>query len=619
MRSLPVLLLASCLWLPVLEYGALTAGEATPTSTVTKVDDFSLLDHRGEFQQLSRHSDAAFIVLFSFATGCPIVRQNIVEVQAIAGEYASKGVRVVCIDSSPADDRKAVQDEVASLMTSLPVLMDETQLVAEGLNITRTAEAIVVRTKDWSLAWRGPVDDRVGYGAQKAEASRRFLREALNAVIAGQPVPTDAPVVKGCALTFTQARATHKPDFAKDVAPIIEANCRECHQKGGVAPWSMDSHKQVAGRGAMIREVIRTRAMPPWDADPAHGTFANDCGITVAEARTIVHWIENGGSASATDPLALKKPKPQPEWPLGKPDLIISLPPQDVPATGKLPYRLVSVPVDIPKDVWVRAVHLKPDHREWLHHAFAFVGDDDLEIPEDIAADPRIAKLLERFKGQPLPPELKARLDKAPRGLTSFFASYVPGLDPAPFPEGTGKLLKKGATLNFQFHYTTNGIAGTDKPKFGLYFAKGKKDQPERELKVTSAFKLRLDIPPMERHSPASAERRIVKDSVIYALSPHMHYRGSSMRFTAIYPGGKEEILLSVPRYDLDWQRTYMLAEPKVVPAGTRILVEGAFDNSPSNPDNPDATKRVKFGDQSWDEMFIGYMVYADAPTAAAK
>ncbi|HEX3132893.1 MAG TPA: redoxin domain-containing protein, partial [Planctomycetota bacterium] len=315
-----------------LGHGTLIAGETA--ATPAKVDDFALLDQHGEFQQLSRHSDAAFVVLFSFATGCPIVRQNIAEVQAIAGEFAAKGVRVACIDSSPADDRKAVQEEVASLMTTLPVLLDESQLVAEGLGITRTAEALVVRTKDWSLAWRGPVDDRVGYGAQKPVASRRFLREALDAAIAGQAVPTDAPPVKGCALTFAQARATHKPDFAKDVAPIIETSCRGCHQKGGVAPWSMDSHKLVAGRGAMIREVIRTHAMPPWDADPAFGKFSNQCGITISEARTLVHWIENGSSSSATDPLALKKPKPQPEWPLGKPDLILSLPKQQIPATG---------------------------------------------------------------------------------------------------------------------------------------------------------------------------------------------------------------------------------------------------------------------------------------------
>ncbi len=617
MHHLALLLAAGCLGggllVPAMS-GTATAGEVAVGSASTTVDDFALLDHHGVFRQLSRESDAAIVVLYSFATGCPIVRQNVAEVEALASEYAAKGVRIALIDSSPADDRAAISEEVKTLLITLPVLLDETQLVAEGLGITRTAEALVVRMKDMALVWRGPVDDRVGYGAQKPVATRRYLREAIAAVLAGQQPASDAPPVKGCALTFTQARAGHRPDFAKDVAPIIEGNCRACHQKGGAAPWAMDNHKLVAGRGAMIREVIRTRVMPPWDADPAHGRFANDCGMTVAEQRTLVHWIENGATPSASDPLALRKPKPAVEWPLGKPDLVLNLPEQPVPATGTLPYRTATVALDLPKDVWIRAVHFKPSHPEWLHHAFAFAGDDDFEIPEDIAADPRVAKLLERFKGQPLPPELKSRLEKRPRGLTSFFASYVPGLEPTPFPDGTGKLLKKGSSLTFSLHYTTNGTAGSDRPRLGLYFAKAKKDQPERELKVTSAFQLRLDIPPQERAVPAHAERRFVKDSVIYALSPHMHYRGSAMRFTAEYPDGTTEILLSVPRYDLDWQRTYNLAEPKVVPAGTRIRCDGVFDNSAGNPSNPDPSKRVRFGEQSWDEMFIGYMVYADAP-----
>jgi hypothetical protein len=601
------LLACCCALLACLASGALAAGEAAAAS----VDDFALLDHRGEFHQLSREHDAAVVVLYSFAAGCPIVRQNVAELQALAGEYAPKGVRILLLDSSPADDRAAVQAEVAELSLTLPVLLDETQLVAEGLAISRTGEALVLRGKDLGLAWRGPVDDRVGYGAQKPEASRRFLREAIDAVLAGQPPAGDAPAVKGCALTFTRARAGHRPDYAKDVAPIIEANCRSCHQKGGVAPWSMDSHKQVAGRGAMIREVIRTRTMPPWDADPAHGSFRDSCALPLADQRTIVHWIEHGAPPSASDPLAARKPKPAPEWPLGKPDLVLALPEQQIPATGTLPYRTASIEVQIPKDTWIRAVDLRPQHPQWMHHAFAFAGDDDFDIPEEFAEDPRVQRLLERFKGQPLPPELKKRLETGPRGLTSFFASYVPGQQVVPFPEGTGKLLKKGTVLTFQLHYTTNGIAGSDRPRLGLYFAKGK-DQPQREVKVTSAFQLRLDIPPQTRRHEVQAERRFVRDTVLYALSPHMHYRGSSMRFTAEFPDGTKEVLLSVPRYDLDWQRSYQLEKPRTIPAGTRIRCEGVFDNSPANEDNPDPGKRVRFGNQSWDEMFIGYMVYSE-------
>jgi peroxiredoxin len=584
------------------------------------VDDFALLDQRGEFHQLSRQGDAALVVLYVFADGCPIVRQNVAELEKLAGEYAAKGVRMFALDPATQDDRAAVVEEAKSLGLTLPVLLDETQLIAEGLGITRTAEALVVRTRDWTLAWRGPLDDRVGYGAQKPAATRRYLAEALDAALAGQPVPSDAPPSKGCAITFAKARDQHQPDFAKDVAPILESRCRECHQKGGIGSWSMDDHKKVGGWSKMMREVVRTRAMPPWGADPAFGKFSNDCALTIDEQRTVVHWIENGAKPSASDPLALKPPKPAAEWPLGKPDLIIALPEQQVPATGKLPYRMASVPVSLPKDTWVRAVDLRPSNRAYMHHAFAFIdGDEESELPEEIAADPRVKRLLEGLKGQQLPPELKARLEKRPRGLTTFFASYVPGLEPRFFPAGTGKLLVKDAKLTFQMHYTTNGTAGSDKPRLGLYFAKAAKDKPERELKVTSAFQLRLNIPPGDRHHAVEASRGLVKDSLIYSLSPHMHYRGASMRFVAEYPDGRSEVLLSVPQYDLDWQRTYHLATPKAVPAGTKIRVQGVYDNSATNPDNPDPTKAVRFGEQSWDEMFIGYLVYADATAAELK
>ena len=210
-------------------------------------------------------------------------------------------------------------------------------------------------------------------------------------------------------------------------------------------------------------------------------------------------------------------------------------------------------------------------------------------------------------------------MEKRPRGLTSFFASYVPGLEPGFFPPGTGKLLPKNAKLTFQMHYTTNGVAGTDKPRLGLYFVKSAKDKVERELKVTSAFQLKLNIPPQTRETRVEGVRTFIKDETIYALSPHMHYRGSSMRFIAEYPDGSNETLLSVAKYDLDWQRTYRLAKPKAVPAGTKLRCIGVFDNSATNEKNPDPTKSARFGEQSWDEMFIGYVVYADAAVADGK
>ncbi len=573
-----------------------------------KIDDFALLDHAGTFHQLTRNQDVPIVVLYAFTTGCPIVRQNVSELEKIARDYAERGVRIAAIDGSIADDSDSITQELLELKVNLRVLVDSSQVISEDLGITRTGEALVIKTKEMSIVWRGPIDDRVGYNAQKPTATRHYLREAIDAVLTNKAPPNDAPQAKGCLITFQQPREKHELDYAQDIAPIIQNNCRECHQKGGIAPWSMDSYKQVAGRGTMMREVIRTRLMPPWDADPAHGKFANDKSLTPAEQRAVIHWVEQGCKPSNTDPLATTSAPKQAEWPLGKPDFIVELPPQDIPATGTLPYRKPTLTINLPADTWIRAVDLRPSEPQWMHHAFAF--DAATELEDEFGDDPRFQRLKDFLKGRPIPPEMEKRLERRPRGLTTFFASYVPGLEPAFFPEGTGKFLKKETTLTFQLHYTTNGKAGTDRPRLGLYFAK--KDKPDTELKVTSAFQLRLQIPPNERNVPASAERTFSKPITMYAVSPHMHYRGSSMRYTAVYPDGKKEVLISVPKYDLDWQRTYIFKEPKIFPANTKIQVEGVFDNSAMNPDNPDPSKMVRFGNQSWDEMFIGYMVYSE-------
>jgi hypothetical protein len=456
--------------------------------------------------------------------------------------------------------------------------------------------------------WRGPLDDRVGYGTQKAKATQTYLQDAIEAVLADKAPNNSVPAVKGCAITYAQPVKTHKIDYAKDIASILQDKCHHCHQPDGVAPWSMDNYKKIASRSTMMREVVRTRLMPPWDADPIHGRFAKDLSLSVAEQRTLIHWIEQGAPGSASDPIAMKKAQKQDEWPLGKPDLIIDLPEQKIPANGTVPYRKFTIEVPLKADTWIRAVDLRPSAPQWMHHAFAL--DDAAELEEEFGNDPRYQQLKAFLKGRDIPPEMQKRLERRPRGLTTFFASYVPGLQPEFFPNGTGKLLKSGASLTFQLHYTTNGIAGTDKPRLGLYFVKGK--PPERTFKVTSAFNLGFTIPPEVKATPTTAERGFTTPVTLFGFSPHMHYRGSSMRYTAVFPDGKEEVLLSVPRYNLDWQRTYMLAEPRTIPAGTTIRVDGIFDNSAMNPANPDPSKTVRFGNQSWDEMFIGYMVYVE-------
>ncbi|MBA3684411.1 MAG: redoxin domain-containing protein [Planctomycetes bacterium] len=594
-------------------FASLALAADPPAPTVT---DFALFTHDGRLIRLSEQRDVPVVVLYSHAVGCPIVRQQLPELAALERELPGQ-VRVLLIDAAAGDERGEVGRELAELKSGLSVLMDDSQCVAEDLGYVRSGEAVVVTTADLRLRWRGPVDDRLGYGAQKPKANRAWLREAVDAVLAQQEPPTGQPAVKGCAYTFQQARDKHRPDYAKDIAPLLTRSCVDCHSDGGIGPFAMDGHKRVAGRSAAMREAILAKTMPPWHADPAHGRFANDRGLSPADVRTLVHWIEHGAVIGAGDDPLAKPRAPMAEWPLGPPDLIVDLPEQAIPATGTLPYRKASVSVALPKDRWVRAVDLRPSSPQVLHHAFAFLaGEQDEDQIEDIASR-MTANQLERVRAEMKrrgisPEDIKKRQAGGNRqqGLTTFFASYVPGQQILPFPEGTGKRVPADPTFDFQLHYTTSGAAVVDRPRLGLYFHR---QPPARELKVTSAFQMRLDIPPGARGVPAEAERPFQEAVRLFALSPHMHFRGESMRFTARLPNGKEELLLSVPDYRLDWQATYVLAKPKDLPAGTVIRVEGTYDNSPWNDANPDPGAQVRFGEQSSDEMFIGYLVYTPA------
>lgn len=583
------------------------------------VDDFACLDQHGVFQRLSRHADARFVVLYVYANDCPIVRHNAGELNALVEAFEPRGVRFLGLDPASQDDRPSILAQANELELTLPILLDDTQCVAEMLELERTGEALVIATKGWQVQWRGPLDDRLEYGAQKPAAKRHYLRETLEALLEGVAPPADTSPSKGCALTFLQPREKHEVDYARDVAPLLARRCLPCHRQGGIGPWSMDGYKRVRGFGAMMREVLLQRRMTPWQADPLYGRFSGELGLGPEEIRTIVHWVENGAPRGEGEDLLERVIEPVPEWPLGPPDLVVEMSEQEIPATGILPYRKETVQLDLDTDRWVRAVDLRPSNASVLHHGFAFIrGLQEAEILRDRygrlkpGGRKKMLAWLEELGGtpeNPPPAALEYFKREAFQGLYAYFSKYTPGEGIDQFPEGTGKLLPAGSKLTFQMHYTTNGVATRDKPRVGIYFHA---DKPARELKVTSATNFHFVLPAGERAIPASAERAFDRSFRLLALSPHMHYRGRSMRFSAILPDGTREVLMSLPEYLFDWQTTYYLAEPRVFPAGTRLLCDGVFDNSRMNEHNPDASIEVRFGPRSEDEMFVGYALYTE-------
>lgn len=546
-----------------------------------EVPNFALLDEQGRSHELHRAEGRA-VVLFFTGVGCPVARKSAAKLVALKQQFKDD-VTVWLVDSELAVDPATVGKEAAELgLTDLPVLLDSKQALARSFGVERTAETIVLDTKTWSIAYRGALDDQLSEGAEKPAPTTRYAELAVAALLKGEAIPYAKTAAKGCLLTFGESSRTDEPvDYARQVAPILQQHCVMCHRNGDIGPFAFSSYPAAKRKARMIEEVILTQRMPPWHADPHFGKFANAAELNATETQTLLRWIQQGAppSADGTDPLVQSVPE-APEWPLGKPDYIVKLPqPEQIPATGVLSYRHIKVPSPVPEDAWLAATVIKPGNRKVLHHAIVFAT----------------------FAGS----------GKDFGGPGVKIAGWAPGRMPGRLPEGTGIFLGHGAELDIELHYTTNGSPQTDDTEIGLYLLP---EKPRFAYKTGMALKLDFSIPPNESEASTSATFTFAKDAIIYSLTPHMHMRGSWMKYEAQYPDGRTETLLSVPRFDFNWQTSYRLAQPLHVSKGTKIVCRGAFDNSARNPSNPDPAKTVRWGAQSWDEMFIGYIGYVEAP-----
>lgn len=559
--------------------------------------NFRLIDAEGKSHELYRYRDAKAIVLYYQGNGCPIVRQSFRELMRLRDAYREDGVVFLQINANPQDTREEVLEEMADFEVDIPVLMDERQGVTRMLGVNRTAEAILINPQRWRIVYRGAVDDRFDYGTRRPEAQNEYLKDAIEAFLAGEepnPARTEA---KGCLIHLMSD--LEQISYRHDVAPILADKCVTCHAPGQVGPFAFASHRDVFGWSRMIEEVVLTQRMPPWNADPHVGTFGNDWSLTLEEERTLLAWLAQGAPMDeGPDPLVAAaaahavdtKGDTAPQWALGEPDMVISLPrPAMIPAEGVVPYKYFHLPMELDEDVWVTAAEVLPTDLSVTHHALIFVvyPDHYQHLWHDIRA-----------------------------GLDGYFAAYVPGQAVLPFPEGTAKFLPKGSTLVFQMHYTPNGRETTDHTRLGLHLQTA---LPERVYESRAASNTRLSIPPGEYEVPTRATYRFEDDVILYGMSPHMHYRGKWFRYEAVLPDGERRPLLSVPHYDFNWQMMYRLEEPMALPAGTRIVCTGAHDNSAGNPANPNPNVAVRFGEQSDAEMFVGYIEYTKLNESAAE
>ena len=381
-------------------------------------------------------------------------------------------------------------------------------------------------------------------------------------------------------------------DYARDVAPIFVEQCQSCHREGGIAPWAMTNYQMLQGFAPAIKEAIVEKRMPPGQIDRKYaGTIINHRTLSNREIDTIVEWIDAGAPVEGdVDPLT-ETTYSTSEWVHGEPDMIIEVPPQEIPAFGTMgpnaiPYRYTSVDLGITEDKWLRGSQFLPSEPTVMHHML-----NTVQVP----GEGRGSLLGAQGEGQ-------QNMDNA------TISAYVPGGDPDYYDENTGGLLKAGSIVNLQLHYTPDGTARTDRARIGLYFH----DEgvvPEERMAGDCACIFPNNwtpIPPFDPNFVQTAEITLKNDINLHTFLPHMHFRGKSMRAKAIYADGTEEELIDIPKYDYAWQLSYTWKEPKFIPAGTRLFVEGAFDNSADNPMNPDPSREVPWGQMSEDEMFFG-------------
>ncbi|HEY8004649.1 MAG TPA: hypothetical protein VIE16_10505 [Phenylobacterium sp.] len=542
--------------------------QATPAAGPTRVDDFILADQDLLGRQLYRMADDKAVVLVSYASGDAALRADAKALMALKAAYAGKGVDMLAVDSRIGDRRDPVIADARKAGIEMPILFDYEQLVGEELGVTRAAEVIVIDPRGWTIAYRGPVD-----GA----------KEAIDALVAGQKVALTTREAKGQLIAFPErarAKTFASISYAHTIAPIIQAKCATCHQPGGIGPMPLNNYTQIKGFAPMIREVIRTHRMPPYLADETVGQFQDDDRLTPDQMKTLVHWIDAGAPRGAGEDPLKKIVFKAPDWPLGKPDVVLNVPEVKIPASGVMDYQHPVVANAMTEGRWMKATTFRISDRQVVHHILTGV----------VATDHAGETFSESQWGASL-------------------GGYGPGRGSNIQPADTGVWVPASGGVGFQNHYTPYGRETTEKTQMGIYFYP-KGQEPKYILRTFGIFDFSIEIPPNEEFHHETSYITFPKDAILYGITPHAHVRGGSTLVSILYPDGKEEKLLALPRYNFNWQYEYFLKTPLKVPAGAKIVAKWTYDNSVRNPGNPDHTKTVYWGEQTRDEMMATYLHY---------
>lgn len=548
----------------------------------TLVSDVVFRDLDGKAQRLSEYASGHPLVVALTSPTCPVSKRYGPTLAALQKQFESRGVRFLAVAPTETDTPEQLRAFLTGVGLQAVCTLDSEHTLARALGALSTTDVFLLDSAR-TLVYRGAIDDQYGLGYSLEAPLRRFLADALEAVLAQTTPLIAATSAPGCLLDLPKSPAPLETTltYHNRVSRILQANCVECHRTGGVAPFPLENYEQVAAKAGMIRRMVERRLMPPWFAAPldktGHSPWINDRSLAERDRADLLAWIEAGKAQGDLREAAAPRRWPG-EWQIGTPDAVLQIPaPIEVKATGVMPYQEVYVETGYTEDKWLRGYEIQPTAREVVHHVLIFAQPGG-PAPKGDGEDGR-----------------------------SYFAAYVPGNNHIVYADGMAKRLPAGSRLKFQIHYTPNGTATRDQIRIGLLFAK---NRPAHEIQSTAVADFRLRIPPGAENHAETGIIPVPMNVKVLGFMPHMHVRGKAFRYEVILPGGETRTLLDIPRYDFNWQLAYRYAEPPTIPAGSKVRGTAWYDNSANNPANPDPTKSVRWGPQTSDEMMLGYIEY---------
>jgi len=553
------------------------SSEPKRSAPVQHINNFVLLDSSGKTYSLNQYRDKKIVVVIFLGTECPLAKLYTVRLEKMAQSYKNQGVVLLGVMSNQHDSVGNIAEYVKKHKMTFAMLKDEKNRVADQFQAKRTPEAYVLDEKR-NVRYQGRIDDQFGVGTIRNEPRTRDLKNAIEDLLANRPVAVSKTEAVGCIIgREVIAQPKENVTFSNQISRLFQKRCIGCHREGQAAPFELTEYEEAVGWAGMINEVVQQKRMPPWHADEKIGQFQNDCHLSKDEVQLIEDWVKagapEGNRANLPKPLQFAS-----NWQLPKkPDVVFKIQkkPFKVSAEGEIRYQYFKVDPGFTEDKWISAAEIKPGNHLVVHHILAFTR-------------PKSGK--------------KKGLDET----SGFLAAYVPGLIPQPYLPGMAKKIPANSELIFQVHYTPVGSAQEDISEIGLLFTEEK--SVTHLVMTSSAMNNRFIIPAYANNYEVTANSPRAQTSVqLLALMPHMHLRGKSFKYEILSPNGKKKTVLSVPRYDFNWQTAYRLKEPILLPPGTRIHCTAHFDNSKENPFNPNPDVPIRWGNQTWEEMMIGY------------